>query len=76
MHEIKCPDCGSLIRIDETNYSTILKQVRDEQFEEDLQKRLTILENDKKKSVEIAIQNMRFQMKETLFKHEKKIQVF
>ena len=37
--EIKCPHCGEIFAIDETNYNSIVKQVRDHVFEEELKKR-------------------------------------
>ena len=36
MNEIKCPACGSTISIDEDNYSNIIKQVRDQEFEDEI----------------------------------------
>ena len=39
MKEIKCPHCGELFAIDETNYNSIVKQVRDHAFEEELKKK-------------------------------------
>ncbi len=74
MNEIKCPECGSKISIDEDNYSNITKQVRDQQFEEELSKRIELLEKDKENSVELAIQNIRFKMQEAAFVNEKKMQ--
>ena len=74
MNEIKCPECGSKICIDKDNYSNITKQVRDQQFEEELNKRIELLEKDKQKSVELAIQNIRFKMQEAAFANEKKMQ--
>ena len=44
MNEIKCPECGSTISIDEDNYSNIIKQVRDHEFEDEMGKRLKVLE--------------------------------
>ncbi len=74
MNEIKCPECGSTISIDEDNYSNIIKQVRDREFEDEMCKRLDVLEKDKQKSVDLAIQNIKLQMQETAFVNEKKIQ--
>ena len=74
MNEIKCPECGSTISIDEDNYSNIIKQVRDQEFEDEMNKRLELLEKDKQKSVELAIQNIRLQMQEAAFVNEKKMQ--
>ena len=75
MNEIKCPECGSKISIDEDNYSNIIKQVRDQEFEDEISKRIEFLEKDKQKSVDLAIQNIRFKMQEASFLNEKKIQV-
>ncbi|WP_269624885.1 DUF2130 domain-containing protein [Prochlorococcus marinus] len=74
MNEIKCPECGSTIRIDEDSYSNIIKQVRDQEFEDEMKKRLEIHERDKQKSVDLAIQNLRLQMQEVAFVNEKKMQ--
>lgn len=40
MNEIKCPNCGTVIKIDESIYAKIVKQVRDKEFNDDLKKRL------------------------------------
>ena len=74
MNKIKCPECGSTISIDEDNYSNIIKQVRDQEFEDEISKRLELLEKDKEKSVELAIQNIRLKMQEAAFLNEKKMQ--
>ena len=41
MKEIKCPHCGQLFTIDETNYNSIVKQIRDHEFYDELKKRET-----------------------------------
>ncbi|MBW3042043.1 DUF2130 domain-containing protein [Prochlorococcus marinus] len=74
MNEIKCPECGSSIRIDEDSYSNIIKQVRDQEFEEEISKRLELLEADKNKSIDLAVNNIRIQMQEASFLYEKKLQ--
>ena len=74
MDEIKCPECGSTIRMDEDQYSNIIKQVRNKEFENEICKRIELLEKDKNKSIDLAVQNIRFEMQEASFLHEKKIQ--
>ena len=39
MNQIKCPNCGEVFTINESNYDSIVKQVRDHQFNEELRKR-------------------------------------
>lgn len=41
MKEIKCPHCGQLFAIDESNYDSIVKQIRDHEFYDELKKRET-----------------------------------
>ena len=39
MQQIKCPNCGEVFTIDESNYDSIVKQVRDHQFNEEVRRR-------------------------------------
>ncbi len=39
MNQIKCPHCGTVFTIDEADYSSIVTQIKDHVFEEELQKR-------------------------------------
>ena len=39
MNEIKCPSCGKVFQIDEKDYESIVKQIRNHEFEEELQRR-------------------------------------
>lgn len=54
MHEINCPHCKKAFKIDEAGYADIIKQVRDHEFDEQLQERLGLAEQDKLKAVELA----------------------
>ncbi len=54
MHEIICPHCKKAFKIDEAGYADILKQVRDNEFEQQLQERLELAEQDKQNAVELA----------------------
>ena len=39
MQEIKCPKCGEVFTVDESGYAAIVKQVRDKEFEKELEAR-------------------------------------
>lgn len=39
MQEIKCPKCGEVFTVDESGYAAIVKQVRDREFEKELEAR-------------------------------------
>lgn len=54
MHEIICPHCKKAFKIDEAGYADILKQVRDHEFEQQLNKRLELAEQDKRNAVDLA----------------------
>ena len=54
MHDIICPHCGKAFKIDEAGYADILKQVRDNAFEQQLHERLELAEQDKRNAVELA----------------------
>jgi hypothetical protein len=54
MHEIICPHCKKAFKIDEAGYADILKQVRDREFEQQLNKQLEAAGRDKENAVELA----------------------
>lgn len=54
MNEIICPHCGKAFKIDEAGYADILKQVRDNEFEQQLHERLELAERDKLNAIELA----------------------
>jgi hypothetical protein len=50
--EIICPNCKKAFKIAESGYAEILKQVRDHQFEDELQNRLALAEREKESAVQ------------------------
>ena len=54
MHEIKCPKCGEVFQVDESGYTELLSQVRNEAFEEELHKRAKELEDRNKSAIKMA----------------------
>ncbi len=54
MNEITCPHCTKDFKIDEAGYADILKQVRDRDFEQQLNERLELAERDKNYAVQLA----------------------
>ncbi len=74
MNEINCPDCGKVFKIDETGYANILKQVRDDEFEQELCKRLQLAEKDKIQSIELEKRNIKIEMQAVAATKERKIQ--
>ncbi|MBO4918929.1 MAG: DUF2130 domain-containing protein [Erysipelotrichaceae bacterium] len=53
MNEIRCPKCGEVFQIDESSYKSIVKQIRDDQFAEELRKRDQEYQEKLKKELEL-----------------------
>lgn len=47
MQEIKCPKCGEIFQVDESGYAEIVRQVRDKEFRQELERRETELAEKK-----------------------------
>jgi len=55
MNEIVCPHCSKAFKVDEAGYADIVKQVRDREFEQQLNERLALAEHEKASAVELAV---------------------
>lgn len=53
MNEIKCPNCGTVFKIDENEYQSIVKQIRDKEFEKEITLRDKQHELDKENSIKL-----------------------
>jgi hypothetical protein len=74
MHEIICPHCGKAFKIDEAGYTNILKQVRDNEFEQQLHERLELAEKEKRNAVELAKSEVGCEMQKTTAAKDTEIQ--
>ncbi len=74
MHQINCPECGKIFKIDETGYLELLKQVKDSEFNKEIKERLELAEKDKFKSIEIAKQDLQIAMQKSSLEKEALIQ--
>ncbi len=54
MNEIKCPNCGTVFKIDEKQYDSIVKQVRDSEFKNEIVTRQEQYEKDKNQAIKLA----------------------
>ncbi|HEX2899466.1 MAG TPA: DUF2130 domain-containing protein, partial [Bacteroidia bacterium] len=70
MNEIICPNCKKVFKVDEAGFADILKQVRDHQFEEELQSRLNLAEKEKESAIKLAEANVRHSLHEQLAKKD------
>ena len=69
MAEIKCPNCGTIISLEQSDLDSIVQQVRDEQFQHDLDERIKLLEAER----ESAIDAVRAQAKTELATRESQL---
>ena len=54
MNEIKCPKCGTVFQISESDYESIVKQIRDHEFEKEIGVREEQYKKDKENAVKLA----------------------
>ncbi|PZU83690.1 MAG: DUF2130 domain-containing protein [Chryseobacterium sp.] len=73
MNEIICPNCKKAFKVDEAGFAEILKQVRNHQFEEELQERLRLAEREKNSEIELNKEKFRSHLQEQLSKKDAEI---
>lgn len=59
MSEIRCPHCGEVFQVDETEYAEIVRQVRDAEFRRELEERALLAERERASAVEAAVARAR-----------------
>jgi len=74
MKDIKCPSCGKTFKIDPSSFEEILLQIKDEEFNRQIEERLKLAEEDKNKGIEIAKQELKIKLMEDRQKKDTKIQ--
>lgn len=55
MQQIKCPKCGEVFQVDEAGYAAIVKQVRDKEFQKEVEKQEKALNDAKESAVKLAV---------------------
>ena len=73
MNEIKCPKCGTMFQINETDYESIVKQIRNKEFEKEIEQRDNQYKIDKENAVKIAEANIEKQLIEKINQKELEI---
>ncbi|WP_274475392.1 DUF2130 domain-containing protein [Mangrovimonas aestuarii] len=52
--KVKCPNCKEVFKVDDSVYNDIVKQVRDQQFQTEINSRLEVAEKEKQSAVELT----------------------
>jgi hypothetical protein len=73
---VECPSCKEVFKVDETVFSDIVKQVRDKQFQEEIDLRLTAADNEKKSAIELTEIKLKASHQELLSKKEQELNEF
>ena len=73
MNEIKCPNCGTIFKIDETEYDSIVKQIRDKEFEKEISLREQEHTKDKESAIKLAEAHLREELTKKLTERDLEI---
>ena len=77
MSQIKCPNCGTVFQVDESQYHEILQQVRNEEFEKELNERQKnsnqIIQSKLEKEYESKLNQKALEIKELQANKEQEI---
>ena len=73
MNEIICPNCNKAFKVDETGYADILKQVKDQKFEEEINARLKLADQAKADAVMLAEEKVKNSIQQTLSDKEREL---
>ena len=74
MNEIKCPKCGTMFQIDEKDYDSIVKQIRDSEFNAEIKKREEELRKYTKSEIDSLKERLDFEKKSELSNKELEIE--
>lgn len=55
MNEIKCPHCDQVFTVDESGYAALLNQVRDHEFQRELNERISLAEKNREQDMALAV---------------------
>lgn len=73
MNNITCPNCKEVFKVDESGFADILKQVRDREFDTEINERLELAKKEKEAAIEIVKANLRNKMQVHLTTKDKEI---
>lgn len=74
MAEIRCPHCGEVFQVDETEYAQIVRQVRDAEFTRELKAREQMAERERASAVEAAAAQARQEARELAAREREELQ--
>ena len=73
MNDIICPNCNKAFKIDESGYVELLKQVKTQQFNEEIDNRLKLAEQEKVNAVQLTAAQVESKMKDQIAEKESQL---
>lgn len=73
MKQIKCPHCGGIFTIDEADYNSIVAQIKDHAFEEELERRETQIKDSLEAKNKLDANKVEASYKEQLDRKQKEL---
>lgn len=73
MNEIRCPHCGQVFTVDESGYAAILNQVRDHEFQRELNERVSLAEKNHEQDVALAVAKAEEELRSQLAQRDSQI---
>ena len=73
MNEIICPNCKKTFTVDEAGISNLLKQVRDHQFQKEINERRQIIEKEKDNEMKLALAEQKESLQIEISNKEKEL---
>jgi hypothetical protein len=70
---VKCPNCKEVFKVDDSVYTDIVKQVRDQQFQNELNNRLEIAKNEKQSALQLKEAELKNSFQEQLTQKQREI---
>ena len=73
MNEIKCPNCGKVFQIDENDYESIVRQIRNSEFEKELNSIEVQHNKDKESAIKLAEAHIKEELSNSINKKDLEI---
>ena len=73
MNEIKCPHCGTVFRVDESGFADIVKQVRDAEFNREIERREKLFAEQREQAVALAGERVRGEARDEIASRDAEI---
>lgn len=70
---VKCPNCKEVFKVDDSIYTDIVKQVRDQQFQDEVNSRLEAVKNEKQTALQLKESQLQNEFQQKLAEKQREI---